>query len=147
MSLQSFLSPRNQQCLQKVVLLICLENSWEMELIAQPIKWLENQWMSIKINHYDIHVFETFLCFSFFLYFIYLLLIRHQINFHLQVNKPFELPHDKTSKMACAPSEDPDQPGHPLSLIGVFAVRMKKAGVISYPLSAQRRLWWDWADA
>ena len=22
-----------------------LENSWEMKLIVQPIKWLENQWM------------------------------------------------------------------------------------------------------
>ena len=29
----------------------------------------------------------------------------------------------------------------------VFAVRKKKAWVLSYPLSAQRRLWWDWADA
>ena len=27
------------------------------------------------------------------------------------------------------------------------AVRMKKAWVLSYPLSAQRRLWSDWADA
>ena len=25
--------------------------------------------------------------------------------------------HDKTNKMACAPSEDSDQPGHPPSLI------------------------------
>ena len=31
--------------------------------------------------------------------------------------------HDKTSKMACAPSEDSDQPGHPHSLIRVFTVR------------------------
>ena len=30
---------------------------------------------------------------------------------------------------------------------GVFAVRMKKAWVLSYPLSAQRRLWSDWVDA
>ena len=29
----------------------------------------------------------------------------------------------------------------------VFAVRMKKAWVFSYQLSAQRRLWSDWADA
>ena len=29
----------------------------------------------------------------------------------------------------------------------VFAGRMKKAWVLSYPLSAQRRLWSDWADA
>ena len=46
----------------------------------------------------------------------------------------------------CAPSEDSDQPGHPPSLIRVFAVRMKKAWALSYPLSAQRRLWSDWAD-
>ena len=44
------------------------------------------------------------------------------------------------NKMACVPSEDSDQPGHPPSLIRVFAVRMKKAWVLSYPLSAQRRL-------
>ena len=47
----------------------------------------------------------------------------------------------------CAPSEDLDQPGHPPSLIRVFAVRMKKAWVLTYPLSAQRSLWSDWADA
>ena len=58
-----------------------------------------------------------------------------------------ELPHDKTNKMTCAPSEDSDQPGHSPSLIRVFAVRMKKAWVLSYPLSAQGRLWSDWADA
>ena len=39
-----------------------------------------------------------------------------------------ELPHDKTNKMACAPSEDSDQPGHLPSLIRVFAVRMMKLG-------------------
>ena len=49
--------------------------------------------------------------------------------------------------MACAPSKDSDQPGHQPSLIRVFAVCMKKAWVVSYPLSAQRRLWSDWADA
>ena len=52
----------------------------------------------------------------------------------------------KPTKMACAPSEDSDQPGHPPSLISVFAIRMKKAWVFSYPLSAQRRLWSDWAN-
>ena len=59
----------------------------------------------------------------------------------------FEPPHDKTNEMACAPSEDSDQPGHPPSLIRVSAVRMKKAWVLSYPLSAQRGLWSDWEDA
>ena len=46
-----------------------------------------------------------------------------------------------------APSEDSDQPGHPPSLIRVFAVRMKKNWVLSYPLSTLRRLWSDLADA
>ena len=50
----------------------------------------------------------------------------------------FEPPHDKTDKMACAPSEDSDQPGHPPSPIRVFAVRMKKAWVLSYPLNASK---------
>ena len=45
----------------------------------------------------------------------------------------FEPPHDKTNKVACAPSEDSDQP----SLIRTFAVRMKKAWVLSYQLSAR----------
>ena len=49
----------------------------------------------------------------------------------------FELPHDKTNKMACAPSEDSGQLWHLPSLIRVFAVRRKKASVLSYPLSAQ----------
>ena len=44
----------------------------------------------------------------------------------------------------CA-SEDSDQPGHPPSLIRGFAVRMKRVWVLSYPLSAQRRHWSDWA--
>ena len=38
-------------------------------------------------------------------------------------------------------------PGHPLSLIRVFAVRIKKPWILSYPLSAHRRLWSDWAYA
>ena len=55
--------------------------------------------------------------------------------------EPFEPPHDKTNKMACAHSEDSDQQP---SLIRVFAVCMKKAWVLSYPLSAQQRLWSYW---
>ena len=53
----------------------------------------------------------------------------------------------KKKKMACAPSEDSDQPGRPPCLIRAFAVRMKKAWVLSYPLSAQWKLWSDWANA
>ena len=59
----------------------------------------------------------------------------------------YEPRHDKTNKMACAPSEDSDQPGHLPSLIRVFAVHMKKPWVLNYQSSAQRRLWSDWADA
>ena len=44
----------------------------------------------------------------------------------MYIQRIFEPPRDKTSKMACAPSEDSDQPGH--SSCG------------------QRRLWSDWAD-
>ena len=67
------------------------------------------------------------------------------INFFIYSRN--EPPHDKTNKMICAPNEDSDQPGHLPSLIRVFAVRVKEAWVLSYPLSAQRRLWSDWADA
>ena len=52
----------------------------------------------------------------------------------------YEPPHDKTNKMVCAPREDSYQPGHLPSLIRVLAVCMKKPWVLSYPLSAQRRL-------
>ena len=48
--------------------------------------------------------------------------------------------------MVCAPSEASDQPGHPPSLIRVFAVRMKKDWVLSYLLSSQRKLCSDWVD-
>ena len=68
------------------------------------------------------------------------LLLQSELSLHCLHNLPvqiFEQPHDKTNKMACAPSEDSDQPGHPPSLIRIFTVRMKKAWVLSYPLSAQ----------
>ena len=46
----------------------------------------------------------------------------------------------------CAPSEDSDQPGHPPSLIRVFAVH--SIGSLGPKVSScgQRRLWSDWAD-
>ena len=52
----------------------------------------------------------------------------------------------QNQQSGCASSEDSDQTGHPPSLIRVFTVGMKKPWVLSYPLSAQRRLWSDWAD-
>ena len=58
-----------------------------------------------------------------------------------------EPPHDKINKITCAPSEDSGQSEHIPAVWSVFTVRMKKALVLSYPLSTQRRLWSDWADA
>ena len=68
-------------------------------------------------------------------------------GFWSRFNMKIEPRHDKTNKMICAPSEDSDQPGHPPSLITVSAVSLKQNWVLSYPLSAQRRLRSDWADA
>ena len=38
--------------------------------------------------------------------------------------KIIEPQHDKTNQITTAPSKDSDQPGHPPSLIRVFAVRL-----------------------
>ena len=65
---------------------------------------------------------------------------KQEIN--TNINEP---QHDKTHKLSVRPAKT-DQPGHPPSPISVFAVRMKKPWVLSYPLSAQRRLLSDWAD-
>ena len=46
----------------------------------------------------------------------------------------------------CAPSEDSDQPVHPLSLIWVFAVCSMGSWRPSVSSCGQRRLWSDWAD-
>ena len=61
--------------------------------------------------------------------------------------KTYEPPHDKNNKMTFSPSEDSDQPGHPPSLMRVFAVRMKKHWILSYQLSALRKRWSDWTAA
>ena len=57
---------------------------------------------------------------------------------HVNQNEP---PHYKTNKMACALSEASGQTGR------IFAVCMKKDWILSYPLSAQRRLWSAWASS
>ena len=53
----------------------------------------------------------------------------------------------ETNKVACAPSEDSDQPGHLHCLIRVFAAR--SVGSLGSKLSScgQRRLRSDWANA
>ena len=66
------------------------------------------------------------------------LLILDLLCIHTNDNtSAYEPPHEKTNKMSSTPSEDSDQPGHPPSLIRVFAVRMKKGWILSYALSAQ----------
>ena len=40
----------------------------------------------------------------------------------------------------------PPPPPPPPPVWSEFVVRLKKAWILSYPLSAQRRLWSDWAD-
>ena len=47
-----------------------------------------------------------------------------QANYHFYITgQPiYEPQHDKTNKMSYVPSEDSDQPGHPPSLIRVFAL-------------------------
>ena len=72
--------------------------------------------------------------------FLYINFIFREIKTYRVLHFVNEPPHDKTNRMACAPSKDSDQPEHPPSLIRVLAVCMKKAWVLSYPLSAQRRL-------
>ena len=60
----------------------------------------------------------------------------------------FEPQHDKTNKVSVHPAKVKINISlHPPSLIRVFAVCLKKPWVLSYPLSAQRRPWSDWADA
>ena len=52
--------------------------------------------------------------------------------------KHFEPPYDKTNKMTVVPSEDSDQPGHPPSLIRVFAVRSMGSLGPNFASSGQR---------
>ena len=93
------------------------------------------------------HLMNNFPYYSIKTYFVVkaILMSTHNICFYRDTKK-IEPQHDKINKMGRAPSEDSDQSGRPLSLI-VIAARMKKAWVLSYPLSTQRRLWSDWADA
>ena len=66
---------------------------------------------------------------EFHLFLMKLTLIYDKLNAHRSRCNTFEPPHDKTNKMACVLSEDSDQ----TRWGRVFAVRMKKAWVLSYP--------------
>ena len=65
-------------------------------------------------------------------------------------SRKYKPPHDKTNKMACAPSEDSDQPGQInlgiCPVWSVFAVCMKKAwSLVTH--CAHSKDWSDWMDA
>ena len=65
---------------------------------------------------------------------------------HKWINKVNWAATWQNQKMAVRPAKTRISLGiHPVWT--VFAVGMKKAWVLSYPLSAQPRLWLDWADA
>ena len=76
---------------------------------------------------------------------------KKQVFVHQGNKYPFSVSyiivHDKTNKKICAPSEDSDQPGHPPSLIRVFAVRSLGSWGPKLSSCGQRRLCSDWADA
>ena len=63
--------------------------------------------------------------------------LASKVNFHMLIKNRFPLiqplieetadngmSQKQTNRMTCAPSEDSDQPGYPLSLIRVSTVRM-----------------------
>ena len=62
---------------------------------------------------------------------------RFHIGFY---KKHFEPLHDKTNKMTFVASDDSDQPGHPPSLIRVFAVRSVGSLGPNFALGGQRFL-------
>ena len=58
-------------------------------------------------------------------------------------NSTNEPQHDKTNKMSVRPAETQIS----LGIRPVWSESSLSAWVLSYPLSAHRRLWSDWADA
>ena len=96
-----------------------LFRSSEIPLVAfyssdcEYLKWLARTIILVLSQR-----FNLIYIFFFFFFFCDILLISLRSLFATI----FQPTHDKTNKMACAPSEDSDQPGHPPSLIRVFTV-------------------------
>ena len=67
-------------------------------------------------------------------------------NFQILSTKTDEPRHDKTNKMAVCQGKTQISLGI-RPVWSVYAVCMKKAWVLSYPLSTERRLRSDWVDA
>ena len=68
------------------------------------------------------------------------------VHFYNLIYLLIEPPHDKTNKVTVRSAKTQISLGI-RPVWSVFACRIKKPWVLSYPLSAQRRLWSDWADA
>ena len=122
--------------------------AWSLSLSSMEGIGLVNS--SGSMAHYDIASLVWLIPWSnrpWWLFINSKLSVDHWTNVLIREQRTYEPRHDKTNNVSCAPSETSDQPGHPPNLIRVFAVRMKKTLVLSYPLSSQRRLWSDWADA
>ena len=128
-----FVDPcHNKDCLQRSVSIQwpCKTETWEVSK--------------------NLRISEITLQFFFFFFFFYYLGSMQQLteaDLILQLCRQIWTVSWQNQQTDCAPSEDSDQPGLQPSLIRVFAVRLKKHWVFSYPLSAQWRLWSDWVDA
>ena len=83
---------------------------------------IENQTLDILCSYLTTHIY--FLVFSSVAFYNFslipdaevLVVVQDVINEFPPLQVIYEPPHDKTNKMACVPSEDSDQPGHPPSL-------------------------------
>ena len=91
-------------------------------------------------------------CFCFFFFFFFcccccccFLFFFFNISRPLYQIKTNEPRHDKTNKMSVRPARTQISLGM-RPVWSVFSVHIKKAWVLSYPLSAQWRLWSDLAD-
>ena len=109
-------------------LIICVCTGWSL-LVAQVILFIlscSGYNLQTVSNHNNLFILSS-LIFWFFFQNNNRCMTAHRLGHSVKLLKFLtpqnEPPHDKTNEMACAPSEDSDQPGHPSSLIRVFAVR------------------------
>ena len=120
-------NPQNDMCTQWRLRSACA--SWLSHLsLLSP--WRSFEFLSAKQRLMRLYRCQYRLIFAVYMWFCWFCQV---LAYLLKWNEP---PHNKTNKMACAPSED----SHPPRLIREFAFSMKKAWVLSYPFSVQRRL-------
>ena len=86
----------------------------------------QTDWRSSLISVYTI-------CHSFCIFSAYYRTVKAHSSDSIIPGDPFflryfELPYDETNKMACAPSKDSDQPGHPPSLISLCCLHEESSG-------------------